>query len=238
VTSPRNIYAVIEQNNATGGVSYWQGVDNQSLADRNGISLADYIHAMYGFIRQAKAQHVLLIGCGGGTLATMLHRARVRVTMVDNDPASFAIARTYFVLPVAVACHVADGIWFLKTNTARYDAIVLDAYNGGAIPKSFLTPAFFTLARARLKRSGIFLANIMAKNDADRLPDRIARIMQTAFGDTVKLHDADGYFDRNVVVVAGATRRLKPPRLLMKPARRARSIAKNLRELDFRPLRD
>src|ERR1700742_3547492 len=100
--------AFIEQNNATGGISYWQGCDHQSLADRNGISLADYIHAMYGFIRQAKARHVLLIGCGGGTLATMLHRARVRVTMVDNDPASFAIACTYFALPGGIACHVSD----------------------------------------------------------------------------------------------------------------------------------
>jgi spermidine synthase len=230
--------AVVEQNNATGGVSYWQGVDNQSLADCNGVSLADYIHAMYGFIRQAKARHALLIGCGGGTLATMLHSARVYVTMIDNDPASFAIARTYFCLPHAVQCHVADGVRFLKVNTTRYDAIVLDAYNGGAIPKPFLTTAFFARARARLTRAGIFLANITAKDDADRTPDRIARLMQTAFGDTVKLHDADGYLDRNVVAVAGATRRLKPPRLLLKPRRRARSIARNLRELDFRPLRD
>ena len=230
--------AVIEQNNATGGVSYWQGADNQSLADRNGVSLADYIHAMYGFVRQAKARHVLLIGCGGGTLATMLHRAGVRVTMADNDPSSFAVARTYFALPQAVACHVADGIRFLKTHDRRYDAIVLDAYNGGAVPKPFLRPAFFALARARLKRGGIFLANLTARNDADRTPDRIARVMQGAFGDTVKLHDADGYFDRNVVAVAGATRNLRQPRLLMKPERRAKSIAKNLRELDFRPLRD
>jgi spermidine synthase len=237
MTSRQNL-SVVEQNNATGGVSYWQGADNQSLADRNGISLADYIHAMYGFIRQAKARHVLLIGCGGGTLATMLHRARVRVTMVDNDPASFAIALTYFSLPQAVACHAADGLRFLEANPARYDAIVLDAYNGGAIPKPFLTRAFFALVRARLKRGGILLANFTAKDDADRTPDRVARTMQTAFGDTVKLHDADGYLDRNVVAVAGATRALRPPRLLLKPARRARSIAKSLRELDFRLLRD
>ena len=234
----RSDLTVVEQNNATGGVSYWQGVDNQSLADRNGVSLADYIHAMYGFIQQSRARHVLLVGCGGGTLATMLHRARVRVTMVDNDPASFAIARTYFALPHAIACHVADGIGFLKQHTMRYDAIVLDAYSGGTIPKPFLTPAFFALARARLTPGGLFLANLTARDDADRSPDRIARTMQTAFGKTVKLHDADGYFDRNVVAVAGATRHLKAPRLLMKPARRAKSIAKNLRELDFRPLRD
>jgi spermidine synthase len=231
-------HVVIEQNNATGGVAYWRGGSNQSVADRDGISLADYIHAMYGFIRQAKARHVLLIGCGGGTLATMLYRARVRVTMVDNDPAAFAIARTYFALPRAIDCHIGDGIRFLKRRPERYDAIALDAYCGGDIPKAFLAPAFFALARSRLKRGGLFLANLTARDDADRMPDRLARVMQTAFGDTVKLHDADGYFDRNVVAVAGATRTLKPPRLLLRPRRRAKSIARNLRELDFRPLRD
>lgn len=219
-------------------MSYWQGADNQSLADRNGVSLADYIHAMYGFIRQAKARRVLLIGGGGGTLATMLHRVRVKVTMVDNDPVSFAIARTYFGLPHGIDCRTADGVRFLRRETTRYDAIVLDAYSSGHVPKPFLRPAFFALARARLKRGGILLFNLSAKDDADRAPDRVARLMQSAFGDTVKLHDADGYFDRNVVAVAGATRHLKPPRLLLRPQRRAKSIAKNLRELDFRPLRD
>ncbi len=234
----RHILTVIEQDNATGGVSYWQGPDHQSLADRNGVSLADYIHAMYGFLRQARARHVLLIGCGGGTLATMLHRVGVKVTMVDINPASFAIARTYFALPPAVDCRVADGVAFLRQDATRYDAIVLDAYSGGRIPKAFLTAAFFALARSRLKRGGLLLANITARDDADRGPDRLARLMQTAFGGTVKLHDADGYLDRNVVAVAGATRALKPPRLTMRPKRGATSIARNLRELDFRPLRD
>ena len=45
---------VIEQNNATGAVSYWQGGAQQSESDADGVSLAEYNHAMYGLIRQAK----------------------------------------------------------------------------------------------------------------------------------------------------------------------------------------
>src|ERR1700761_7441667 len=90
---------VIEQNNATGKVSLWQAGDNHSVADARGVSLADYIHAMYGLIRQAKARRVLLIGGGGGTLATMLHRVGIAVTVVDVDPAAFEIARRYFHMP-------------------------------------------------------------------------------------------------------------------------------------------
>src|ERR1700761_8770 len=228
----RNPFTVIEQNNVTGGVSYWQGVDNQSLSDRYGVSLADYIHAMYGFIRQAKSKRVLMIGCGGGTLATMLTRARGLGTMVDINAASFEIARTYFAMPDNVECHVGDGAAFLRRNARRFDAIVLDAYSGGAIPRQFLRPAFFTLAKSRLARGGIVLANVLAADDDDRRPDQIARLMQTAWRD-MRILDADGYVDRNVVVIAGAVRRLRPPRLMMAPARCARSIQRSLQGLGY-----
>ena len=63
---------VIEQDNRAGAVTYWLGRGPQSLADRRGISLAAYIHALYGLVRGAKAKTVLLIGCGGGTLGKMM----------------------------------------------------------------------------------------------------------------------------------------------------------------------
>jgi spermidine synthase len=228
---------VIEQNNATGAVSFWQGPDHQSVADRNGVSLADYIHAMYGFLRQAKSLQVLLIGGGGGTLATMLDRAGVSVTMVDINPAAFDIARRYFNLPDSVECHVADGVAFLRRATVRYDAIVLDAYSGGGVPAPFLKTSFYKLARSRMAaRGAIFLSNLHAQNDADRYPDKIARVMRRTWR-AVRIHDCDGYVDRNVVVVAGAVRNLEPPRLMMRPQRGANAIAKNLAELTFRRLR-
>ena len=62
---------VIVQDNRTGKVSYWQKEYHQSAGDAAGVSTADYIHAMYAFLRQAKCKDVLMIGCGGGTLATM-----------------------------------------------------------------------------------------------------------------------------------------------------------------------
>ena len=38
----------------TGKVSYWQSEYHQSAADRHGVSTADYIHAMYFFLMQAR----------------------------------------------------------------------------------------------------------------------------------------------------------------------------------------
>jgi pyrimidine operon attenuation protein/uracil phosphoribosyltransferase len=80
------------------------------------------------------------------------------------------------------------------------------------------------------------LVNLMARNDEDRGPDRIARLMKRTWSQ-VRLLDAVGYEGRNVVAAAGAVRKLKRPRLIMRPQRCARSLANELRGLDFRPVR-
>ncbi len=228
---------VIEQNNATGGISFWERSDNHSVADRHGISLADYIHAFYFFLRQAKSRHVLMIGCGGGTLATMLRRVGVKVTIADIDGRNFEIARTYFNMPGDIECHVADGRDFLRRDKRRYDAIVVDAYSDSAMPKHFMKRTFYDLVKSRLRtRDAIVLVNLMAANDADRAPDRFGRLLRRTWSQ-VRLLDSIGWDNRNVVALAGAVRRLKRPRLLMPPQRRAKSIAAELRTMDFRALR-
>ncbi|HXC53704.1 MAG TPA: fused MFS/spermidine synthase [Rhizomicrobium sp.] len=234
---PRASTAAIEQKNATGAVVYWEKGANQSEADAGGVSLADYIHAMFGFLVQAGARDVLMIGCGGGTLATMLRRAGVAVTIADIDARSFAIARAYFALPDDVACHVADGAAFLRRTRRRFDAIVLDAFDGGLIPQQLLTPAFFALAKARLRRrGGLFLVNLIVADDRDRTPDRVARLLGRIWAHA-RLLDSDGWLDRNAVAAAGAVAALRRPRLLMPPRRGAKKLAASLATLKFRRLR-
>jgi 2-polyprenyl-3-methyl-5-hydroxy-6-metoxy-1,4-benzoquinol methylase len=228
---------VIEQHNASGKVSYWRECSNHSASDRDGVSLADYIHAIFGFLVQAKCRDVLMIGCGGGTLATMLHRVGASATVLDIDAASFEIARSYFHMPAEIECHVADGAAFLRKTRHRYDAIVLDAFAGGKIPKQFLTAAFFALAKSKMRpRGALFLANIIVDNDDDRRPDTMARTMKSAWRH-VRLLDCDGWIDRNAVIVAGAAAHLERPRLLMPPSRDAATVARGLKDLVFRPLR-
>lgn len=238
--SPQDDGFVVEVNNATGSISFWQKDDNHSNADRNGVSTVDYIHAMYGFLRQAKCRHVLMIGCGGGTLATMLRRVGVKVTIADIDSRSFEIAKTYFRLPADVECHVADGERFLKADPRKYDAIVLDAYVDNEIPPHLRKRRFFNLLKARLTaRKSLVLLNLMVSADEDLSPDRMARLMKRTWSG-VRLLDAQGRNSvegRNAVAVAGAVRNLKAPRLIMRPKRGAKTLARELREMDFRPVR-
>ena len=227
---------VIEQNNATGRVSYWQARDHHSVADHFGVSLAPYVHALFGLLRQKRLRRVLIIGCGGGSLATMLSREGAGVTLLDVDPRSFAIARRYFHMPPSVECHLADGARFLRRNSARYDAIVLDAFVEGRIPSHFLTPNFHRLAKARLRRGGVVLVNMVIRGDDDPLFATMARGMTPVWRYT-RLLDVKSFSNRNVIAVAGAVRDLKAPRLRIKPAIQARKLAQSLAGFFFRPLR-
>lgn len=228
---------VIVQDNRTGKVSYWQKEYHQSAADGHGTSTADYIHAMYFFLRQTKARDVLMIGCGGGTLATMLHRKGVKVTVVDLHQLSFDIARDYFHMPRDIVCHVADGIAYLKKHRARHDALILDAFGEGGMPAAFMQPAFFKLAQSRLKpRNSLFLMNVIVADDEDRTPDIMVRAMQR-FWPKVRLLDTDGWVDRNAVIAAGAVTKLQKPRVLMAPRPGAAKMRRALAILDWRAVR-
>jgi 2-polyprenyl-3-methyl-5-hydroxy-6-metoxy-1,4-benzoquinol methylase len=234
--APRPVPFAIEQHNATGSVSYWQEGDHQSQADRCGVSLAEYIHAIFGLLRQAKCRRVLMIGCGGGTLATMLHRAGVDVTIVDVDPASFEVARHYFHMPDAIECHIADGRAFLRRGSTFYDAVVLDAFAKTVVPRHLLTPSFFALVKSRMRpRGSVFLINLIVADDDDPLPVRVVRNMRDVWRDARRL-DQEEWEDRNAIAMAGAVRALKRPRVLMRPARRARQIANSLSTMQFRDL--
>jgi SAM-dependent methyltransferase len=229
-------HSIVRDRNS-GHVSYWQGEYHQSAADGAGISTADYIHAMHFFLMQAQARDVLMIGCGGGTLATMLSWGGVHVTVVDLHRLSFRIARDYFHLPASVNGHVADGIAYLKQNHRSFDAIVLDAFGKNGMPDAFMTAAFFRLAKSRLKpRRSLFLMNVIVEDDDDPVPDDLVRKMRRCWT-KVRLLDTDGWIDRNAVIAAGAVGRLKKPRVLLPPRPGAAKLARQLDILDWRRLR-
>lgn len=217
----------------TGGLLYDQNGCCQSETDGSGVSLASYVHAIYGLIEQTKAHNILMIGCGGGTLGTMLFRAGYRVTIVDINPTSFALARRHFDLPSEIACQVADGSDYLLSETTVYDVIVLDAFHGDRIPAHLQSLIFFERARSRLHGHGCLLANVHIADDRDTAADRLARCMAKIWSD-VRLLDAPGYDNRNAIVVAGKVRKFVPPKLSIEPSGFAAAIGLELDTMHFR----
>jgi spermidine synthase len=217
----------------TGAVIYEQQGYFQSEGDSNGTSLASYVHALFSLVWQANAQSVLMIGCAGGTLGTMLARAGRSVTIVDVNPVSFPLARLYFKLPESVECHVADGRAFLLDDARRYDAIVLDAYLGDYIPAHLQSIDFFKLLQSRLNSSGAMFANVHTADDLDDSAGRVAGHMAAAWPN-VRILDTQGSRGRNAIIMAGAVSQLTRPYVLVPPAAEADVIDTELAMMSFR----
>ena len=222
------------QRRLSGSLMYQQGGCQQSEADLNGTSLASYIHAIYGLIIQNRALNVLIIGCGGGTLATMLAKSGRNVTMIDINPASFALARKYFHLPITVACHVSDGQSFLQRFRTLYDAIVVDAYDGDCMPTHLQSLEFFYLVRKRLSADGSVFVNVHLHGDSDRHADQIAVRIGNVWKD-VRILDALGATDRNAIVMGGVVGQLSSPGLIVPPAMDVPLMEQELLAMRFRP---
>ncbi len=219
----------------TGALIYRQGDCHQSESDGRGVSLSTYIHALYGFMAQAGARNVLMIGVGGGTLADMLSSQGARVTLVDINPMSFEIARLYFGLPDSLPRHAEDGLAFLKRGAAKFDAIVLDAYHASEIPEHLTTPDFFAEAKRRLTKNGLLLANVFVRNDADDAARKLARTMAEVYP-SVRTLDTPDEIDRNTILAAGEpalTAKLQPPWLMLKPRTGVEDVREELKKMRF-----
>lgn len=217
----------------TDDLVYLQGGCFQSKADRDGISLVTYVHALFGLIMQGPLQTVLVIGCGGGSLATMLAIAGRRVTVVDVNPAALEIAERHFLMPARVERRLTDGFEFLKSNERTFDAIVMDAYCGDRIPAQMRSALFFRLAKSRLNSPcGLFLANVQMIDDADTAAAEYAGAAGEIWPN-VRILDAPGAMYRNAIIAAGDVMSLRPPGLSMHPENQAAEIAVDLAHMRF-----
>jgi spermidine synthase len=223
----------ILRNRSTGAVAYCHGDHYQSEADPNGISLASYIHAIHALVAQTEAREVLMIGCGGGTLGTMLAATGHRVTIVDIDPESIALAQQYFALPSDVACHAVDGRAFLEECPKTYDAIIIDAFSGDKVPPSFRSTEFFRLARRRLTSTGSLFFNIFVAHDLDGDADQIAGEMASV-GFPVRLLDLPGRIMRNVIILGGDVMAFQLPTPVIMPAVEGEALMTEIEQMRFR----
>ena len=213
-------------------LTYEQKGGYQSTADRNGVSLDAHIHALYGLTLQRPGKNVLMIGCGGGTLGTMLARAGRRVSIVEIDPVSFTLAKRYFGLPPNVACHLGDGLAFMQRTRRSYDVLIIDAFTGENIPDHMQGAAFFDAAGRCLRKGGFVLVNVCLERKSDPTADRIAAGFKER-GWPARLLDSPGG-ERNAIVLAGKVGNLRRPRLLIRPQAGAKQTSKELRAMRFR----
>lgn len=194
-----------------GTLAYYQNGCFHSQANKRGVSVCAYVHVIHEIIRQKKSRKILIIGCGGGTTATMLSRLGCDVTVVDINPAAFTIAREYFQMPARVNCIEKNGLTFVRTTKQKFDAVIFDVFGAdNVVPKGFTTKGFFGAAIKILRPLGMLIMNTMTHDDKDVRADAVAMNMQAA-GINVTMVDWPGEKDRNTLIIGGSLRRVAIP---------------------------
>jgi spermidine synthase len=147
---------------------------------------------------------MLLIGLGGGTLATRWTELGWSVDAVEIDPVVGELAVQYFDLdPSTCSIHYEDGRRYLAQTTETYDLIVIDAFGSSSIPFHLTTVESFGLAASRLSPQGILAMNVITEGWEDSILKSLAATLRQHFDVVLALPtseppDALG----NVVLVA------------------------------------
>jgi spermidine synthase len=168
---PDGEISVVEER-STGARLYNEGGINQSRVLAGGEAGIGYIRVMAALL--VSAGDVLLMGCGGGALATMLHRRGRSVTVVDVNPISFELARAFFWMPADIECITADMRDFMRTETRTFDAIGIDVGGPCFSYAEVLAPATIACVRRTLRDGGRIAVNISCEAIDDPVPGRIA----------------------------------------------------------------
>jgi SAM-dependent methyltransferase len=201
----RNGAIEIVECSADGTRIYFEEGVRQSQATPDGESVFSYVKLMDELLH--RSTNILVLGCGGGNLATRLARLGKKLTIVDNNPISFVIAQRYFGLPDGLPLMVSDFRKFILDDDLLYDGIAIDV--GG--PDFHFDDEFDVetcdAIRARLTPGGRIVMNVLVANDIDPVPDRIAaRLAGDRLGTWII--DEQGVQDRNAIIACVPERQL------------------------------
>lgn len=193
----RNGEIEIVECSSDGTRIYFEEGVRQSQATPDGESVFTYVKLMDELLYRPK--NILVLGCGGGNLATRLARLGKRLTIVDNNPISFVIAHKFFGLPDDLPCMVSDFRKFIYQDDARYDGIAIDIGGPGFLFNEGFDVETCEAIRARLAPGGRIVMNVLVTDDIDPTPDRIAARLA---GDSLRVWivDEQGIQDRNAII--------------------------------------
>jgi spermidine synthase len=187
----------IWESEKTGDRLYREGEIFQSQSSATGESRLPYVKMMEAFMGEARS--VLVLGCGGGNLATMLARSGKSVIVVDYNPISFDLAREFFGMPKDIPCIIEDFQEYLTAETRRFDGIAIDVGGPGFCYEEQFDPATCRSIANRLNSGGRMIMNMLVGSDHDAAPDKIGSDL-SADRLSAWIFDQPGLSNRNVLI--------------------------------------
>ena len=163
-----------------------------------------YTRAVFaGLMANPDAKRVLVIGLGGGVIPTAMRRLdpRLRIDVVELDPAVVAVAKRYFGFreDPALRTFIGDGRVFVRRQAragVRYDLIVIDAYERVYVPEHLMTREFIGEVKSLLAPGGVVASNTFARGP---LAPYEAATYQSVFDETRTVEMSMG----NRIILAG-----------------------------------
>lgn len=141
-----------------------------------------------------RPRRVLIVGLGGGTIPSFLHKhyPRTRIDVVDIDPAVIDVARRFFGFreDATLRAYADDGRRFIEQCREPYDMIFLDAFGTENVPFHLATQEFLQAVRRAVAPDGVVLGNIWSRG-SNPLYDSMVRTYQEVFDD-LYLFDVQG----------------------------------------------
>ena len=166
-----------------------------TTARQSCVSLAEPGKLVFNYARMMMAalylnpapQRILILGLGGGTLPTAFQRLfpSAAIDAVEIDSAVVRVARKFFAFEPGPDTRVfeEDGRVFVKRmqrKSAKYDLIVLDAFDHEYIPEHMLTREFLLEVKSLLADRGVLAANTFS---VSKLYDHESATYYSVFGD-------------------------------------------------------
>jgi spermidine synthase len=203
--SPYNTILVTEEEDGLRVMRFSPGGARQSIVKPGD---PDHLEAPYArafpvaFAFATKPRGMLVVGLGGGTIPSFLHRRLpdLAIDVVELDPVVVEVAKSHFGFSedATLRAHVGDGRRFVETSAAgKYDLILLDAFGSEEVPYSLVTREFLRSVRRALAPRGVVVGNVWGRED-NRLYDDIVRTYRAVF-DTIYIVDIAGAPNKLVI---------------------------------------
>ena len=139
-----------------------QTKDNSSA--REALNEERYFTYVYNFTEllmdlPKENRSVLLLGLGGGSIASHLTAKGFNVEVCELDERIEFVARNYFQLPKSIKVTIDDARHFIKGVNKKYDAIIFDTFKGEETPHHMITLESLEEVKKILNPNGFLLIN-------------------------------------------------------------------------------
>jgi predicted membrane-bound spermidine synthase len=144
-----------------GAVGYYKDGHLQTLVDAQGRTLSPFVEKAVTLLTQEAVRRILVLGHGGGSISSLLHKGRLDVVSVDCDSCAEGLGRLFFGAPASLPVVIEDAAAYVaKATPASFDAVLVDLQDSTVTPAPYLSARFWTDIVTALRPPAIIVTHV------------------------------------------------------------------------------